>query len=124
LWFDETELLFAPNTDDRAGSSFITGAAGEKYPVPVTSLDAYFKNEAEGGLPTFIKMDIEGAELGALLGAVEIIRQNKPRLAICAYHKLEDIYELPRAILAIRKDYRFALRQHAPGCWDTVLYAV
>ncbi|MDR2507110.1 MAG: FkbM family methyltransferase [Candidatus Accumulibacter sp.] len=125
LWSTETELVFTPNADDGQQSSFVAGSAtGEKYRVPVTSLDAYFRDEAEGKLPTFIKMDIEGAEKEALLGAVEIIRQNKPRLAICAYHNLEDIYELPRTILAIRKDYRFALRQHDPGYWNTVLYAV
>jgi FkbM family methyltransferase len=124
LWSAETELVFAQNTNDRSASSFLAGTDSGKYRVPVTSLDGYFKNTPETEWPTFIKMDIEGAEKEALLGAAEIIKRMKPKLAICAYHKLEDIYELPRTILGLRSDYRFILRQHIPGCFDTVLYAV
>jgi FkbM family methyltransferase len=122
LWREDTELSFASNSANMAGSSFVIGANDSKTRVPVTSLDAFFADKA--ALPTFIKLDIEGAEKEALLGAQEIIRQNKPKLAVCAYHKPEDIYELPQTILNIRDDYRFCLRQHAFGCYDTVLYAV
>jgi hypothetical protein len=124
LWSAETELVFAQNTADRTGSSFVIGPDGGDCRVPVTSLDAYFGNMPETEWPTFIKMDIEGAEKEALLGSAEIIKRMKPKLAICAYHKSEDIYELPRTILGLRDDYRFILRQHIPGYWDTVLYAV
>ncbi|MDR2357949.1 MAG: FkbM family methyltransferase [Oscillospiraceae bacterium] len=125
LWSEETELVFFRNSADAAGSSFVIGkAAGEAYRVPVTSPDSFFKGKAADELPTFIKMDIEGAEREALLGSKEIIRKVKPKLAICAYHKPEDIYELPRTIREIRDDYRFCLRQHEAGYWDTVLYAV
>jgi FkbM family methyltransferase len=124
LWSMETELVFSQNTSNMAGSSFVIGTSENRYAVPVTSLDCFFKNKEDNEIPTFIKMDIEGAEKEALLGAAEIIRRRKPKLAICAYHKPEDIYELPRTILSIRDDYKFALRQHEFGCWDTVLYAV
>jgi len=55
-------------------------------------------------------MDIEGSEKEALMGAANIIKAAKPKLAICAYHKTEDIYELPQTILNIRDDYKLALR--------------
>jgi FkbM family methyltransferase len=42
--------------------------------------------------PTFIKMDIEGAEYEALLGAKMTIHKFKPDLAICVYHFLSDLY--------------------------------
>ena len=45
--------------------------------------------------PTFIKMDIEGAEEGALTGAANTIRDHRPVLAICLYHLQADIYRLP-----------------------------
>ena len=98
--------------------------SNDRYSIAVTGLDMFFSEAAEEKLPTFIKMDIEGAEKEALMGAKEIIKRRKPKLAICAYHKPEDIYELPQTILGIRDDYRFVLRQHEYGCYDTVLYAV
>jgi len=123
LWSTETKLSFFENSMNQGGSSFTLGS-GDGLCVPVTSLDAFFKNSSDNELPTFIKMDIEGAEKEALLGATSIIRRLKPKLVVCAYHKPEDIYELPKTILNIRDDYRFALRQHFAGCYDTVLYAV
>lgn len=60
----------------------------------------------------FIKMDIEGAELEALKGAAKTICACKPRLAICAYHKLEDLYTLQKYIKSLRTDYEFAFRHY------------
>jgi len=91
--------------------------------IPVVSLDEYFSNKSVEELPTFIKMDIEGSERNALLGSAKIIEKVRPKLAICAYHKPEDIYDLPQTILNIRKDYKFALRHYSPYTWETVLYA-
>jgi hypothetical protein len=44
-------------------------------------------------------------------------------LVICAYHKPEDIYELPEAIMRIRDDYELSLWQIDNSFWDLVLYA-
>jgi FkbM family methyltransferase len=129
-WASETNLQFFDSAENSAGSCFVAegsmdgNVGGTVQQVPLTSLDAVFANASDAELPTFIKMDIEGSEKGALLGAARSIMRKKPKLAICAYHKIEDIYELPQTILGIRDDYRFALRQHYAGCWDTVLYAV
>ena len=73
---------------------------------------------------TFIKMDIEGAEYKALQGAEQIIRENKPNLAICLYHKPEDVFEIPQLILNYRPDYRFLVRHYWLREYETVLYAV
>ena len=40
---------------------------------------------------TMVKMDIEGAELGALKGMTEFIKEHTPYLAICLYHKEYDL---------------------------------
>lgn len=123
LWNKETVLTFFVNKN-AGGHSFVVSGGGAESRVSVTSLDTIFYGKPDHELPTFIKMDIEGAEKEALIGTTEIIRRVKPKMAICAYHKPEDIYELPRTILSIRDDYRFALRHHVCGCYDTVLYVV
>lgn len=72
---------------------------------------------------TFIKMDVEGAELESLKGAKNTIIKNHPRLAICVYHKPEDIYEIPEYILSIVPEYKFYLRRYDSHSGETVLYA-
>lgn len=61
---------------------------------------------------TFIKMNIEGSEKEALMGATATIRRNKPLLAIAGYHRTEDLWEIPLQIHAIREDYRLHLRSY------------
>lgn len=124
LWSEDATLSFYQDNGNPAGSRLMNAGSNDRYSIAVTGLDMFFSEAAEEKLPTFIKMDIEGAEKEALMGAKEIIKRRKPKLAICAYHKPEDIYELPQTILGIRDDYRFVLRQHEYGCYDTVLYAV
>jgi FkbM family methyltransferase len=118
LWSNTVRLN--ANLELAAGSNI--GEAGSAV-IPAVSLDDFFTGVDKENLPTFIKMDIEGSEKEALLGSANIIKTTRPKLAICAYHKPEDLYELPRTILGIRNDYRFALRHYSPYTWDTVLYA-
>ena len=73
---------------------------------------------------TFIKMDVEGAELNALFGAKEIIKRDKPRLAICIYHKPEDIINIPSYILSLNSEYKLYIRHYSPIETETVLYAI
>ncbi len=73
---------------------------------------------------TFIKMDVEGAELEALKGARETIVQNHPKLAICLYHKPEDIFEIPEYILSLSEDYKFYIRHYQLSDCETLLYAI
>jgi len=73
---------------------------------------------------TFIKMDIEGAELEALKGVAKTIRRNKPRLAISIYHKPEDIIDILSYINSLVPEYRFWIRQYSYFGGETVLYAL
>jgi polyisoprenyl-phosphate glycosyltransferase len=73
---------------------------------------------------TFIKMDIEGAEPDALEGARSTIRQARPILAVCAYHKCEHLWTIPRLMHDILPDYKIHLRRYAEECWETVYYAI
>ena len=87
-----------------------------------TSLDDY----AGGRLNRvdFIKMDIEGAEMDAIDGAGKIIREFKPRLAISAYHKPEDLYEIPVKLKSLNPGYELYFGHHSPVGWESVFYAV
>ncbi len=69
-------------------------------------------------------MDIEGSELKALEGATETIRKYKPKLAICVYHKPEDIIEIPKKILELNPNYKLWLRHYSYVDTETVLYAI
>lgn len=74
--------------------------------------------------PTFIKMDIEGAELEALKGAEQVIKRCRPKLAISVYHKREDINEIPELLLTYHHDYKFYLRHYSLMSSETILYAI
>ncbi|HYF84374.1 MAG TPA: FkbM family methyltransferase [Clostridia bacterium] len=72
---------------------------------------------------TFIKMDIEGSELEALIGAQKIIKENKPVCALSIYHKIEDLWEIPRYLRKLVPEYRFKLKHHHYCWYETVCYA-
>ena len=74
--------------------------------------------------PTFIKMDIEGFEADALIGASNIIKQTMPILAICVYHKQHDLWSIPLLIQSLCSNYRFFLRTHEEDGLQAVCYAV
>lgn len=73
--------------------------------------------------PTYIKMDIEGAEPAALRGARQIIAQNRPDLAVCVYHAVNHIWDIPLLLNSWNLDYRFFLRSYNAYTMETVLYA-
>ena len=94
--------------------------AGSDRKIQTRLLDDVLKDEAVG----FIKMDVEGYEEHVLLGAGEIIRSQKPVLAVSVYHKKSDIWRLPRLLLEYNGDYCFYMRHYSAANGDTVLYAV
>jgi FkbM family methyltransferase len=72
---------------------------------------------------TFIKMDIEGAEMSALKGAENIIKHCRPKLAICVYHKSNDIVEIPLYVKSLVPEYNILMRHHSAVNNETVMYA-
>jgi len=74
---------------------------------------------------SLINMDIEGAELLVLSGALETIKRDLPVLAIAAYHKAEDLLEIPKFIKKINSDYSLYLRKYvgyAPDAINEYIY--
>jgi FkbM family methyltransferase len=88
--------------------------------VPAEPLDVVLGDAA----PTMLKLDIEGAEIDALLGARETILRHAPVLAVCVYHRQDDLWRIPLMLREWRDDYAFFLRPHNEEGWDLVCYAV
>ena len=103
---------------DGSVSSHITADGG--ISVECRKLDSI----AWAHLPTYIKMDIEGAEPDALCGASGLLRKHGPALAICLYHRTEHLWQLPRYIHETAPGYEVFIRRYAEDCWELVCYAV
>ena len=103
-----------------ASSATSDSAGTGSVPVPAEPLDALLR----GAMPTFIKLDIEGAEPDALLGARETIRADGPVVAVCVYHRQDHLWRIPLMLSEWRDDYSFFLRPHNEEGWDLVCYAV
>ena len=86
----------------------------------VDALDAVLA----GRKVTCIKMDVEGAEPEALLGAREIIKAQRPALAVCVYHRPDHLWEIPGWIKTFEPSYSLYLRHHSGYDYETVCYAV
>lgn len=57
-----------------------------------------------------VKMDVEGAEMDVLRGMEKMIKDKKPYLAVCLYHKEEDLYDIPKYLKELCPEYRLFLR--------------
>ena len=72
--------------------------------VPLTTIDKIVE-ELQLERVDFIKMDIEGAEQKALVGARNTLAKLKPRLALAGYHLEDDQTKIPEIVLAAQPDY-------------------
>lgn len=112
-------IMYIDSGNHGAGNKLLEDGDDE---IEVVSLDEDIAEQV-----SVIKMDIEGAEKEAILGAKAHIVNEKPKLLISAYHNPEDLFELPKLIDTLRDDYKFYLRFNGHGClWpcDYVLFAV
>ena len=113
-WDKEETLYFAK----KSGRNSRLEDGG--IPVQFNSVD----NIADGEV-TFIKMDIEGAELKALDGAKETVAKYRPKLYVCAYHRNEDMFVLPFKIKELYEGYKIYFRQHPYiPAWESNFYAI
>lgn len=113
--WDKKEVLFFEKKKGRNSKLSSNG----KIQIPADSVD----NILNGREITFLKADVEGSEEKVLLGAANTIRQYRPKLYICAYHRNSDMFVLPRRIHEICGDYRlhFAHRAYVPA-WESNFY--
>lgn len=120
VW-DEDKILHFNNTGDQSACINIQGEGDDS--VKCVSID----NIVMGTKVSFIKMDVEGAELRALSGARSVITRDMPVMAISAYHKIDDLITLPqyiRSLAASGHSYQLYLRHHGCVATELVLYAI
>ncbi len=110
---EEVQLPFHSNSTaskfDEDGTSFVN----------VVTLDHTLANDRAA----FIKLDVEGFELDALMGARQTIQRDKPLCAISVYHKRGDLLAIMKYLSQIVPEYRFAIRHYTSALMETVLYA-
>lgn len=114
--FSETKELFF---ESAGSSSGISDKGNEK--INVVSLDSIIDchNNSE---KLFIKMDIEGSEEEALIGAKNLIKNRHPYMAICVYHKIDDLIRIPQYINSL-VPYTLGLGYYGNNYRELVLYA-
>lgn len=117
VWDKETKMTFYENESVAGANGIRENGQAE---ICCITLDEVLGSEKI----TFIKMDVEGAEQRALIGASNIIKRDKPKLAVSIYHSLEDLWKVPSLIHEIVPEYQLYIRHHDILPWETVVYAV
>ncbi|AUC87641.1 hypothetical protein CW735_05025 [Alteromonas sp. MB-3u-76] len=123
LWSKKHTLKFIASTDTvhtmQARVMDESDAVSEVL-VPADSLDNYVASKSI--IPSFFKLDIEGAELEAIEGARETLTHNKPKIALSAYHEPNDIWQIPELVNEINPFYQFYFCHHSQHLFDSVVY--
>jgi FkbM family methyltransferase len=113
--WEKQEILFFNDSGGR-NSSLVEISQKSVNAIDVDSLKI---------LPSTIKVDVEGAEYQTIIGAKNTILKSNPKLMVSAYHKSEDLFELPLLIKSINKNYKIYLRHHPYiPAWENCFYFV
>jgi FkbM family methyltransferase len=115
LWSRTEQMHFSSESSE---SSCLTTEGG--HLVQCVSID----DALQGFHPTLIKMDIEGAEYEALVGASATIIKNRPGLAVSGYHRFDHLLKIPLLLKQFDLGYEFYLRHYGHSGFDAVIYAV
>lgn len=116
--YDSAQELSFSSEDSTCSSAHISNSGN--IIIHTVSIDEQLQNEHI----TFIKMDIEGAEIPALIGAQKTIQQSRPKLAISVYHTPTDLWEIPLLLKQMNPEYKLYLRNHSGSILETVCYAI
>ena len=94
---------------------------GSGVEIPSFTLDKL----AEKFVPTYIKIDAEGAEIDIINGGKNLISEYKPKIKIATYHKNSDIFEIPILLNKLNEDYKIYMCHHPYiPAWDTDFYCI
>jgi FkbM family methyltransferase len=130
---DQIELIQHPVSDRSGEKIYFTNNGpssriefepfiGQNGQAISISIDDYVKKNSIIKID-FIKMDIEGAESLALMGAIETIKKFKPKLAIAIYHSMDDFVKIPNWITELNLGYKLYLGHYTIHSEETVIFA-
>jgi len=88
-WLEALRKTFAPYDNVEIVTKYVSDHT-DKYTL---SLDDFFYKKDK---PTFIKMDIEGEEERALIGASVLLETSVKKLVTACYHRANDLYRLSK----------------------------
>lgn len=97
------------------------GFSGINKTVPLRSIDSLVES-SEIEKIDYIKLDVEGAELAAIKGAIKSIAKFKPKMAISLYHKPNDLFEIVIFLKNNFPFYKFYIEHYTIHSEETVLY--
>ena len=94
-----------------AGSTFSTEIQDKEFTEDI-SIKTIDEISAQSTYPIgLIKLDIEGYEKKAIIGALKTIKRDKPVLLISLYHNPIDFFEIKPLLERIDIGYKFAIRR-------------
>jgi len=92
------------------------------YDIQLEKLDDF---DVKFNKEVYLKYDIEGNELKALVGSKKTIEKFRPIIAICVYHRIEDLWVIPNWIYSLNLNYNLYLRHYSQNTLnETVLYCI
>lgn len=119
IWQENTELFFS----SKAGRNSALSLKGNRS-VQCLTIDEIQDKYAQADI-SYIKMDVEGVERQAIIGGENTIIHNKPKMAVSAYHRNEDLYLLPLLLWQYNSNYKIYFRHqlYIPG-WENNFYCI
>ena len=122
LWNEDGEHTFAKSGDGQIYAQ-TSSKPGETRAFPCRSIDSFVEQTGLDRVD-LIKLDLEGADFHAILGAVKTIQNFRPQLAISIYHRLPEYWEMPIALFELCENYDFHLGHYSFERFETILYCI
>ncbi len=105
VWSSDGAGEFSSSGNRNSSISSTTSYQHKDTDVSLISVDSL------GLSPDYIKYDVEGAELEALIGSHGTIEDARPTLLVSLYHRSRDIFEIPNYLGEKYPFYRMVLRR-------------
>lgn len=105
VWHEDGSGEFSSSGNRNSSISSTTSYEHKDTDVSLISIDSL------GASPDYIKYDVEGAELEALIGSHQTILNARPTLLVSLYHRSRDIFAIPNYLKEKYPFYKMVLRR-------------